>query len=616
MCGIFGFVSKKPVTGIGNMLQALKKLEYRGYDSTGIAVVTQKGIYSQKKAGRISKLEPFLDKKVLGSVFIGHTRWATHGKPSDKNAHPHFGCDNKIQIVHNGIIENYKSLKHELEGRGHRFKSDTDSEVFAHLVEEFLGRKNGSEIRYFEEAVRLSLKRIKGAYAFAVIHQNYPKVIIVAKNSSPLLIGLSDQAKYIASDPIALLRHTRKVIYLNDQELAIVTPDQLKISTLQNKEILRKYQEVSWSEDAVRKTGFTHFMEKEIFEEPEAVENAIRGRLIVSQGLAKLGGLESVRQKLESVKRLIITACGTAFFSGLVGEYMLEEFAGLPVEVESGSELRYKRSPFDDKSALLAVSQSGETADTLGSIKEIKKTGLLTLGLVNTVGSSIARETNAGVYNHAGPEISVASTKVFISQLAVFALLTLFLGRQRSMSKNMGKLIASELTLIPRKLRTILESSVYIKRVARKYFKYNNFLFLGRKFNYPIALEGALKLKEVSYIHAEGYGAGDMKHGPLALIDENFPSIVIAPKDSVYDKVVSNMEELKARKGKIIIITTSGNKGLDKLADEVLYIPKTIEMLTPLLTVMPLHLLAYYMGVFRGHDVDKPRNLAKSVTVE
>jgi len=610
MCGIFGFVSKDKVGATPTILDGLKRLEYRGYDSSGLAAVVNSRIYSKKRSGRIVELEKVASDDILASIAIGHTRWATHGKPTDKNAHPHCDCTGKIYLVHNGIIENFKELRAKLEKRGHTFKSDTDTEVAAHLIEDFL--KNYS----FEESVRLALKSIVGTYAFVIVNADNPTTMIVARNSSPLLVGFSDTHKFVASDASAVLPHTRKVVYLHDGEFAILTPSDFRIATLDRKAVSRDQELIEWSQDEVRKNKFPHFMLKEIFEEPEAVENAIRGRLIVKDGLAKLGGLESVEDKVKRLNRMIISACGTAYLAGLTGEYILEEYGGISVEVEYASEFRYKKQKFDAKTALLSVSQSGETADTLGALKEAKRKGVLSLGLVNVVGSSIARETDAGVYNHAGPEIGVASTKAFVSQLAVLSLLTLFIGRQRDMSLVMGRRVASELQTLPEKMRTVLKEAPNIKKIARKYRNYDHFLYLGRKYNYPVALEGALKLKEVSYIHAEGYGAGEMKHGPIAMIDKNFPTMVIAPSDSMYEKVASNIQEIKARSGKVIAIATEGNKEISKIADDVIYIPKTLEMLTPMLSVMPLHLFAYYVGVLRGYDVDKPRNLAKSVTVE
>ena len=611
MCGIFGYVSKKKINSIPTILDGLRALEYRGYDSAGIAAVTDKGIFSRKKSGRIIELQKIVIKNTESNAAIGHTRWATHGRPTDKNSHPHHSCDKKIYLVHNGIIENFKILKDELIKKGHKFNSDTDTEIIAHLIEDF-----ANEGASFEESVRLALKSIVGTYALSIIHVDNPGKIIVARNSSPLLIGFGDDIKYVASDASAILPHTRKVIYLEDGEFAVLTSKDFRIATLDRKVIEREHEKIEWSQDAAKKNNFPHFMLKEIFEEPDAVANALRGRLIVRDGMAKLGGLEAVESDIRKIERLIITACGTAYFAGLVGEYMIEEYGGMPVEAELASELRYKKQNLSYKTALLSLSQSGETADTIGALKEFKRKGGLTLGVVNAIGSSIARETKAGVYNHAGPEIGVASTKAFVSQVSIMALLALFLGRQRGLSLITGRKIAEELERLPEKIKIILSQAKEIKKIARKYHKFDDFLYLGRKYNYPVALEGALKLKEISYIHAEGYGAGEMKHGPIAMIDKNFPSLVIVPSDSMYEKVVSNIQEIKARKGPVIAITTHGNKEIAKLADDVIYIPETLEMLTPILSVVPLHLFAYYVGVLRGNDVDKPRNLAKSVTVE
>lgn len=611
MCGIAGYIGKRKAIPI--VLDGIKRLEYRGYDSAGLVAIRKNGNpYFKKVKGRVDVLIETVNPNISVVNAIAHSRWATHGQPSVKNAHPHFDCKKNIFLVHNGIIENYKEIKKELIWKRHIFSSDTDTEVLAHLIEEIL--KNPAVT--FEEAVRRALGAIRGTYALAIVNTQEPYKIIVARNFSPLLIGVGDQEFFIASDASAVLPYTRKVVYLNDGEFAVITPKEYRIATLHRNPVERKAETIEWSLEDAQKKGHSHFMLKEILEEPEAVENAIRGRLIVSEGEAKLGGLESVGNELRKMNRLLISACGTAHIAGLVGECMIEEYAGIPVETEYASEFRYKKQVFDPNTVLLTVSQSGETADTLAAIREAKRKGLLVLGVTNVIGSSIARETRAGVYNHAGPEIGVASTKAFLSQLAVFALLTLFLGRQKGMSLVMGKRIAQELQMIPEKMRKILKQQQAIKAIAKKYSKYNNFLYLGRKYNLPIAEEGALKLKEISYIHAEGYGAGEMKHGPIALIDKNFPSLVIAPSDSVYEKIESNIQEIKARNGKVIAIATEGNKQIAKLVDDVIYIPKTLEMLTPLLSVVPLHLFAYYVGVLRGHDVDKPRNLAKSVTVE
>ena len=614
MCGIIGYIGKNNDIRMG--LNMLKRLEYRGYDSSGGAWYnsSQRKIFCLKRKGKIEKLEEAIfgnqDNLVLfGNPFIFHTRWATHGEPSDINAHPLFDCKKEIFVVHNGIIENYLEVKEKLQKEGHKFISETDTEVLPHLIEKYF---QGN----LEEAVRLALKEIVGAYAIAVISSKDPEKIVFARQSSPLIVGLGEGENFVASDVPAILGHTKKVIYLNDGEMGVITKDNFQIFNLDNRIVHKKSHYIQWSLSQAEKGGFDHFMLKEIMEEPEAIQNAIRGRVILEEGMVKFGGLESVIDKLKNIDRLIITAMGTALLAGKVGEYMLEEYAQIPVEVENASEFRYKKPVLRKNDVLLAISQSGETADTLFAVKEVKRKGILTLGIINVVGSSIAREVDAGVYNHAGPEIGVAATKSFVSQLAILALLTVFLGRQREMSLVMGRRILEELLRIPNLVKKILTEQDKIKELAEKYQNYKNFLFLGRKYNYPIALEGALKLKEITYIHAEGYPAGEMKHGPIAMIDEKFPSVVIVPKDSVYEKMVSNIQEIKARKGKVIAITTEGNKEIEELADDVIYIPKTLEMLTPILSVIPLQLFAYYIAVLKNLDPDKPRNLAKSVTVE
>jgi len=549
-----------------------------------------------------------------GSLGIVHSRWATHGGVTEANAHPHTDCQKNIWLVHNGIIENYKELKNELLEKGHQFISETDTEVLAHLIEvesEKLKVKNN-----LEDAVRAALKRVKGTYGLAIIDRRDPEKLIAIRNFSPLLLGIGKEEYIVASDASAVLRHTRKIIYLNDGEMAILTAGQHRITNLDNQTIVRDPEELEWTMEDAQKGGYPYFMLKEIFDQPEAIENSLRGRLIADEGLAKLGGLERIKKELRNVERIHIAACGTAYYAGKVGEYMLEEYAGIPTEVDIASEFRYRKPVFGKNDLMLVISQSGETADTLGALREAKEKGLLTAGIVNVVGSTLARETDAGVYQHIGPEIGVASTKAFTSQVAILALLTLFLGRQRAMSLVTGNRIMEELQKLPDLVREVLKNNELIKNIADKYKKYDNFFYLGRKYNMPTALEGALKLKEVSYVHAEGYGAGEMKHGPIAMIDKNFPSIVIATKDSVYDKMISNIQEIKARRGPVIAIATIGDKEIASLADDVIYIPKTLEMLTPILATIPLQLFAYHFGVLRGHDVDKPRNLAKSVTVE
>jgi len=610
MCGIVGYIGKQNDPRIG--LEALKRLEYRGYDSAGAAIFDpqKKDIFTIKAVGKIKNLEEKISHlKISGSPFIFHTRWATHGAPTLKNAHPHTDCSRNIHLVHNGIIENYRDLKEKLAKEGHKFSTETDTEVLAHLIEKFF---NGN----LEKAVTKALKLVKGTYGLVIISREDPGKIVVARNSSPLLVGLGDKEFIVASDPAAIIGQTKKVIYLDDNEVVVLTPEKFFIANPGQNGKEKLIEEIEWDIEEAQKGGFPHFMLKEIFEAPEVIENAIRGRLILREGLAKFGGLENIEEKLREIKNLIICACGTSYYAGLVGEYMFEEYGGISTDVEYGSEFRYRKPVLDRKTAFLCISQSGETTDTLASLREAKRKGIPTLGIINVIGSSLAREVDAGIYNHAGPEIGVASTKTFISQVVILALLTLFLGRQRQMSQVMGQRIARELSEIPKKAKKILSQKNQIKNLAKKYKKYNNFLYLGRKYNFPVALEGALKLKEISYIHAEGCGAGEMKHGPIALIDKSFPTFAISPKDSVYEKMVSNIQEIKARKGKVIALTTQGNKKIRDLVDDVIFVPKTLEMLSPILNVIPLQLFAYYIGTLRHCDVDKPRNLAKSVTVE
>ena len=598
------------------LIEGLKRLEYRGYDSAGIAVLVNGKIYLAKAKGRVAELENKISESNLkANLGIAHTRWATHGEPSERNAHPHTDCAGQIFVCHNGIIENYKTLKAALISRGHKFKSDTDTEVLSHLIEE--------NLRYgLEKAIIKSLQKVRGTYGLVIMITDWPDKIIAVRNASPLVIGIGDGEHIIASDPSAIIDKIRNVIYMQDNEVAVVTKNNIKFFDIfplrgMSRRDTKRVEKLEWSIDSVQKNGYPHFMLKEIFEQPESISNSFRGRLIRNRGLTKLGGLESVKNQLQKTEKIIVSGCGTAYIAGIIGKLMIEELSGIPCEAELASELRYRPdTDYRQNLAMVAISQSGETADTLAALRHFKENNVLTLGIVNAVGSTIARETDAGVYNHAGPEIGVASTKAFTSQLAVLALLALFLGRQRNLPKSEGKKFSEELEKIPILVKQVLKQSEKIKQIAKQYKDYNNFLYIGRKYNFPTALEGALKLKEISYIHAEGYGAGEMKHGPIAMIDENFPTIAIAPAGSVYDKMVSNMEEIKARRGKIIAITTEGNEKIKHIADDWLYIPKTLEMLTPILAVIPLQLFAYHMGVLRGIDVDKPRNLAKSVTVE
>jgi len=600
MCGIVGYIGKKPAFPI--LLSGLKRLEYRGYDSFGFSVLDSKTPFLFKKSGKISQFEQNFPNP-NGEIGIAHTRWATHGGVTDANAHPHFDCLRNIFLVHNGIIENYKELKEKLEKEGHRFTSETDTEVMCHLIEKYF---QGN----LEEAVRKTLREVRGTYGIAVISKNDPQKIVAARLSSPLILGINQDEFLVASDPAAIITHTRQVINLDDNEIAVLKPNNFFI--LKEKPLVQ----IEWTLEEAEKKGYPHFMLKEIMEEPEAVENAIRGRLMIDEGSVKLGGLDSVREKLRRINRLILVACGTAAYAARVGEYMLEEYAGIPTEVDIGSEFRYRKPVVDKNTAAIFVSQSGETADTLAALKEMKEKEILTIGITNVVGSTQTRETDAGIYIRSGPEIAVASTKAFLGQLATLAMLTVYLGRQREMALVMGKRIVSELAKLPELAKEILKSAPEIEKLAKKYKDYKNFWFIGRKYNYPVALEGALKLKEISYLHAEGVAGGELKHGPLALIDENFPTIAICPSDSVYEKMVSNIQEIKARGGLVIAIATEGNEEIKKIVDEVIYIPKTLEMLTPMLSIIPLHLFAYYMAALLGCDVDKPKNLAKVITVE
>ncbi len=610
MCGIVGYLGKNNALPI--LVDGLRRLEYRGYDSSGIALMTGGEVFSVKSVGRISELEKKIGQSGMeqnGNLGIAHTRWATHGKPTEANAHPHSDCKNKIWLVHNGIIENYKELKSRLEAGGHNFRSETDTEVIVHLIEEeYQGNLTETLIKV--------LPMLKGTYGLALYHVDEPNKLLAARCGSPLVVGLAENQTIIASDISAIVSHTRQIIYLDDGEIAEINGDGFRIINLKNQEINKKIDSIDWDIGECEKKGYAHFMLKEIFEQPETIKDSLRGRIILEEGKTKLGGLEILLNELRRVDKIVIAACGTARNAGLVGEYMFEEYAGLSCEVDYASEFRYRKPVLDNKTAVIVISQSGETADTLAAVREAKEKGALTLGIVNAVGSSIARETDAGVYNHIGPEISVASTKAFTSQVTILTLLTVLLGRQRQMSLVTGQRIIKELLVIPEKIKKVLELNDRIKSIAEKYYKVKHFAYLGRKYNQPVAFEGALKLKELSYIHAEGFASGEMKHGAIALIDEEFPSLFIAPVDSVYEKNLSNMEEIKSRGGKIIVITTEGNDKIENLADEVIYIPKTLEMLTPILSVIPLQLFAYYMAVLNGRDVDKPRNLAKSVTVE
>ena len=610
MCGIVGYVGHRTCLPI--LVEGLKRLEYRGYDSAGVAVQENGSIQVVKAAGKIRELESRLARVHLtGTAGVAHTRWATHGAPNDVNAHPHTDASGAVALVHNGIIENYSVLKNALQAEGYRFRTETDTEVLAVLISKYL--KRGLKL---EQAVGKALADVEGTYGIAVMCASEPGTLVGARKGSPLVVGVSDGEYFLASDVAPIVEHTRQVVYLDDGEMAVLSPDGFHTATIEHERVDKMVHEVDWDLAQIEKGGFDHFMLKEIFEQPESVRNSMRGRINTDEGLARLGGLNMTPEEMRDIRRLIILACGTSWHAGLIGEYMIEEHARIPVEVEYASEFRYRNPIVDEGTAVLVISQSGETADTLAAMREAQRKGARSLGIVNVVGSTIARESGGGVYIHAGPEIGVASTKAFTSQVSVLALLTLALGRQREMSRETGIEVARELQAIPGKIEAILKRNDAVRRIAELYKHHNNFLYLGRGYNLPVALEGALKLKEISYIHAEGYPAAEMKHGPIALIDDNMPVVFICTRDSAYDKVMSNMSEVRARAGRIIAVATEGDTEVVTRADHVIYVPQTLPMLQPMLSVVPLQLLAYHIAVLRGCDVDQPRNLAKSVTVE
>jgi glucosamine--fructose-6-phosphate aminotransferase (isomerizing) len=608
MCGIVGYVGPRIATPL--LLEGLKRLEYRGYDSAGVAVMNGKGVETRKAAGKISKLEAALNAApVLGTLGIAHTRWATHGAPTERNAHPHTDEEGHIAVVHNGIIENGTGLRTLLEQTGHTFSSETDTEVLAHLIE---AAYDGS----LEDAVTEALHLVEGTYGIAVVHSNEPNKIVAARKGSPLLVGVGDGEYFIASDVSAILAHTRNVVYLDDGEMAVLTREGYKIVDLDSLPVQKSVSRIDWDLDQIERGGYAHFMLKEIFEQPQTLENTMRGRLILEEGFSKLGGLNLTKEELLNIDNIIITACGTSWHSALIGEMMIEELCRIPVSVEYASEFRYRNPIVTDRTLCIVISQSGETADTLAAMREAKRRGARTLGIVNVVGSTIAREDDGGIYTHAGPEIGVASTKAFTSQVVALALFTLKLARLRDLSVERGREFAQALALLPAQVKEILDRAPEMEELAEEFKRATNFLYLGRGFNFPAALEGALKLKEISYIHAEGYPAAEMKHGPIALIDEMMPVVFVAPHDSVFEKVVSNVQEVKARKGKVIAITSREEPSLAGKIDYEFRIPETVDMLMPVLASIPLQLLAYYIAVKRGCNVDQPRNLAKSVTVE
>ncbi len=624
MCGIVGYIGEQDATPI--IMSGLKRLEYRGYDSAGIAILeripangtpdSDKAftLVVRKKVGKVTELEEMVRTHPhQGNIGIGHTRWATHGAPSDLNSHPHSDQSGNIALIHNGIIENYNVIKRRLIELGHTFKSETDTEVLAHLVGEFY--KDG---RSLTEAVRLALNEVVGAYGVCVLSKDSPNEIICARKGSPIVIGVGDNNEYfIASDAAAIVSHTRNVIYLSDGELATVSRNGIKTITIEDVEVTKSIEAITFKLEEIEKGGYDHFMLKEIHEQPTTVRDAMRGRIVMDEGSIVLGGLRNHLEKLRNARRIIITACGTSYHAGLIGKYMLEQLAQVPVDIEYASEFRYRNPVVSSDDVMFVISQSGETADTLAAMREGKRKGALALGIVNVVGSTIARESDGGVYVHAGPEIGVASTKAFTSQVTVFALLSIMLGRMKSLSVVDGKEMINGLLQLPGKIQEIIESSEeIIKKIVDEFKTADHFLYLGRGYNYPVALEGALKLKEISYIHAEGYPAAEMKHGPIALIDADMPVVVIAPHDDVYEKVLSNIMEVNARGGRLIAIASVGDTDIASLAEHVIYIPETLPMLVPILSVIPLQLLSYYMATARGADVDQPRNLAKSVTVE
>ncbi len=608
MCGIVCYVGKQTAKPI--LIEGLKRLEYRGYDSAGLAIQAGDHIDCYRAVGKIVELERKLNNlDIEGTSGIGHTRWATHGEPTEVNAHPHRDPKENVFVIHNGIVENYHFLKKKLEKSGIIFRSETDTEVLTHLIAlNFDGDLN--------EAVRKTMSQVEGTFGLAVIHKHVPGKIVVARRGSPLIIGLGEDENFAASDVAAMVRYTNEVVHLNDNELALISQDGISISTAQAKAIQRATETVEWQPEDADLNGFPHFMLKEIYEQPETIRNAMRGRLEMGEGVPKLGGIMPVWDHLKECRHMVMVACGTSYYAGCVGRYIFEKLTEIDVEVELASEFRYRKLNFPPNTFIIALSQSGETADTLAAIREAKRKGARLLGIVNVVGSSISRETEAGIYNHAGPEIGVASTKIFISQLTILTLLALLLGRHQNLSLTEGVEAIKALSALPDQLKRVLSQDNHIQAIAQKYYRYNNWLFLGRKYGYPIAMEGALKLKEISYIHAEGYAAGEMKHGPIALINPDMPTVAICPRDSMCGKMANNIQEIKSRRGPVIAVATEGDDDIKELVDDVIEIPPTLDYLAPILAVLPCQLLAYHCARFLNRDIDKPRNLAKSVTVE
>lgn len=611
MCGIVGYIGEQQVTDI--LLDGLQRLEYRGYDSAGLAIVEGDELVVRKQKGKVSELVANVaNNQIPGTLGIGHTRWATHGFPTDENAHPHMNNAGDFALVHNGIIENYGALRERLTQRGYQFESQTDTEALVHLIDD-VRKTTGLPL---DEAVRQALTQVHGTYGIAVVSASDPDLIIAARMGSPLILGVGDGEYFLASDAAPLVSYTRQVVYLNDGEMVVMRRSGYEVRTIENQPLDKEVHELEWDLEEIEKGGYDHFMLKEIMEQPESLENSMRGRISIDTRSIKLGGLIDVLDSLRSADRIIIAACGTSWHAGIVGEYLIEELARIPVEVEYASEFRYRNPILREGDAVLVISQSGETADTLAAAREAQSKGIPVYGICNTVGSTIARETDAGVYLHAGPEIGVASTKAFTAQVTVLSMIALALSEGRTLSDAEMVEALEELSSIPDKVRRVLELNDEIREMARDYRYASNFLYLGRGYNFPVALEGALKLKEISYIHAEGYPAAEMKHGPIALIDQFMPVVFIAMKDRTYDKVVSNIEEVVARQGSVIAITDDDNGELDDLCEYVIRIPRVKEFLSPLLTVVPLQLLSYHIAVMRGCHVDQPRNLAKSVTVE
>lgn len=620
MCGIVGYVGHRQAAEI--LLEGLRRLEYRGYDSSGMAVRDADGIAIRKKAGRVQELAHLVESQpCTGSIGIGHTRWATHGPATDVNSHPHIGGNGEVILVHNGVIENYASLREHLQTLGYVFRSATDTEVVAHLLAHHLDEqirlgKDPEDQQTALDAVELTLRRLKGTYGLGILFRDIPDLLVAARLGSPLVVGVGKGEFYLASDASPLVGHTEEVVYLSDHEVVVLTTEGMRLihrDTGARAPSIQTLEQTSQDQDL---NGYAHYMLKEIFEQPQTIENALRGRMDDEEATARFGGLNLTVQQLRRLDRIVLTACGTSWHAGLVGEYLIEEFARIPVEVEYASELRYRNPPLSENTMVFAITQSGETADTLAALRECQRKGHPTLAICNVVGSTIAREADGGIYLHAGPEVGVASTKAFTSQVTVLTLLALHLGRLRHMSYPAGKRIINNLRAMPDVIRETLKCHDAVKDIAKKYYEMSDCLYLGRQYNFPVALEGALKLKEISYVHAEGYPAAEMKHGPIALIDEETPSVFIVPHGNMYHKVMSNLEEVKARRGPVIAIACEGDKRLEQLADDVIYVPEVEDFLQPLVTTIPLQLFAYHVALLRGCNVDRPRNLAKSVTVE